>query len=372
MHPENKNDVEIVEYSARYGDAFERLNVEWLDKYFEVEPIDRTILSNPTSTIIAPGGAILYARIGADVVGTVALKYAGRGVYELTKMAVTEGRQGLGIGRELLRAAIRRFYELDGNKLYLESHSSLGPAIGEDVMSRDGGRANTALADFIAPRESGVADYIGGFAVSAGFGEDELAKRFEKAGDDYSAILSKALADRLAEAFAERMHERVRKEFWGYAADEDLSKAEVIAESYRGIRPAMGYPASPDHTEKDLLWDLLDAEANTGIWLTESKAMVPTAAVSGLYFSHPDARYFAVGKINRDQVEDYAKRKGMTLEEVSFDVAVRLLAERAAKGPAGKSRKKKAAKKKAAKKKTAKRASTRKKSAAKKKATKGS
>lgn len=129
MHPDNKSNVEIVEYSARYGDAFERLNVEWLDKYFEVEPIDRQILSDPASTIIAPGGVILYACIEADVVGTVALKYAGDGVYELTKMAVTARRQGLGIGRMLLQAAIRSFQELDGNKLYLESHSSLEPAI---------------------------------------------------------------------------------------------------------------------------------------------------------------------------------------------------------------------------------------------------
>ncbi len=129
MRPENKSNVEIVEYSARYGDAFERLNVEWLDKYFEVEPIDRQILSDPMSTIIAPGGVILYARVEAEVVGTVALKYAGDGVYELTKMAVTERRQGLGIGRKLLQAAIRRFQQLDGNTLYLESHSSLGPAI---------------------------------------------------------------------------------------------------------------------------------------------------------------------------------------------------------------------------------------------------
>ncbi len=129
MHPGNNSSVQIVDYSARYGDAFERLNVEWLDKFFEVEPIDRQILSDPMSNIIAPGGAILYACIGADVVGTVALKYAGAGIYELTKMAVTPRRQGLGIGRELLRAAIRRFRELDGRKLYLESHSSLGPAI---------------------------------------------------------------------------------------------------------------------------------------------------------------------------------------------------------------------------------------------------
>ncbi len=125
----------------------------------------------------------------------------------------------------------------------------------------------------------------------------------------------KALADRLAEALTEWLHEKVRKELWGYAKDESLDNEQLIGEQYQGIRPAMGYPASPDHTEKDLLWDLLDAEANTGIWLTESKAMVPTASVSGLYFAHPQARYFAVGKLNKDQIEDYAKRKGMALNE---------------------------------------------------------
>jgi len=182
-------------------------------------------------------------------------------------------------------------------------------------MSRDGGRANTALADFIAPKESGVADYIGGFAVSTGFGEDEAAKRFERAGDDYSAILSKALADRLAEAFAERMHERVRKEFWAYAANEELSNAELIAERYAGIRPAPGYPAQPDHTEQRTLFDLLDATEVVGIKLTENFAMWPGASVAGLYFSHPQSHYFGVGKIERDQVEDYARRKGISIEE---------------------------------------------------------
>ena len=182
-------------------------------------------------------------------------------------------------------------------------------------MRRDGGRANTALADFVAPRESGLADYVGGFAVSTGFGEDEVAKRFEEAGDDYSAILSKALADRLAEAFAERMHERVRKEFWAYAADEAWSSVDLIAERYQGIRPAPGYPAQPDHTEKRTLFDLLDVTDTVGVKLTESYAMWPGAAVSGLYFSHPGSHYFGVGKIERDQVEDYAARKGMSVQE---------------------------------------------------------
>jgi 5-methyltetrahydrofolate--homocysteine methyltransferase len=173
------------------------------------------------------------------------------------------------------------------------------------------GKFNECLADFVAPKSSGIGDYIGGFAATAGLGIDAQLEIFEKDHDDYNGIMLKALADRLAEALTEWLHEQVRKTIWGYAPDESLDNAALIAEQYVGIRPAMGYPASPDHTEKDLLWKLLDAEANTGIWLTESKAMVPTAAVSGLYFAHPRARYFAVGKINRDQVEDYARRKGL-------------------------------------------------------------
>jgi 5-methyltetrahydrofolate--homocysteine methyltransferase len=181
-------------------------------------------------------------------------------------------------------------------------------------LSKREGRANAALADFIAPAESGVGDYIGGFAVTAGIGEDEIADRFKRANDDYSAILVKALADRLAEAFAERLHQRVRKELWAYAADENLTNEELIAECYRGIRPAPGYPAQPDHTEKATLFKLLKAE-RIGVNLTESFAMWPGAAVCGLYFSHPQSAYFGVGKIERDQIEDYAKRKGWTVEE---------------------------------------------------------
>ena len=181
-------------------------------------------------------------------------------------------------------------------------------------IARDGRRANTALADFVAPRDTGLADYIGGFAVTAGIGEEAISRRFERANDDYSKIMVKALADRLAEAFAEHMHQRVRKEFWGYAPDETLSSQELIGEKYQGIRPAPGYPAQPDHTEKSTLFDLLGAEAATGITLTESLAMWPGAAVSGLYFSHPKSHYFGVGRIERDQVEDYAARKGWTLE----------------------------------------------------------
>ncbi len=177
------------------------------------------------------------------------------------------------------------------------------------------GKPHYCLADWIAPRESGVADYLGAFAVTAGIGIDERVAAFERAHDDYSAILLKALADRLAEALAERMHERVRQEFWGYAADERLSNEELIAESYRGIRPAPGYPACPDHTEKGLLWWLLDVDRNISLHLTESFAMTPTAAVSGWYFSHPEARYFGVGRLDRDQVADYAQRKGWTTAE---------------------------------------------------------
>jgi len=177
------------------------------------------------------------------------------------------------------------------------------------------GQAQNCLADFIAPADGGIADYIGGFAVTAGLGIDEHVERFEKAHDDYSAIILKALADRLAEALAEYMHQRTRTEFWAYEPAETLDNAELIAEKYRGIRPAPGYPACPDHTEKAILWEMLDVESNIGLKLTESFAMYPTAAVSGFYFSHPDARYFAVGKVGRDQVAAYAKRKQMTLEQ---------------------------------------------------------
>jgi 5-methyltetrahydrofolate--homocysteine methyltransferase len=182
-------------------------------------------------------------------------------------------------------------------------------------MTKSAGRASYALSDFIAPADSGVTDYIGGFCVSTGFGEHERSEAFKAAHDDYSSILLKALADRLAEALAERMHERVRREFWAYAPDEALDNQTLIEEAYRGIRPAPGYPAQPDHTEKVTLFKLLDATAQTGVELTESFAMWPGAAVSGLYFAHPDAAYFGVGRIERDQVEDYARRKGMSIEE---------------------------------------------------------
>jgi len=175
--------------------------------------------------------------------------------------------------------------------------------------------AQWCLADYVAPESSGLKDYLGAFAVTAGIGIDEHVARFERDHDDYSAILLKALADRLAEAMAEYFHERVRRELWGYAPDEGLTNEQLIAEAYRGIRPAPGYPACPDHTEKGKLWQLLDVERRIDLRLTESFAMFPTAAVSGFYFSHPESRYFSVGKIDRDQVESYAARKGMSVAE---------------------------------------------------------
>ncbi|HWE47377.1 MAG TPA: methionine synthase [Caulobacteraceae bacterium] len=181
-------------------------------------------------------------------------------------------------------------------------------------MPKGEGKSNAALSDFVAPVGS-KPDWVGAFAVTAGHGETELARTFKDKGDDYSAILATALADRLAEAFAEALHRRVRRELWGYASDENATVEDLIAERYRGIRPAPGYPAQPDHTEKLTLFKLLDAETNTGMRLTESMAMTPPASVSGLYFSHPQAHYFGVGRIARDQVVDYARRKGWTLEE---------------------------------------------------------
>ena len=169
----------------------------------------------------------------------------------------------------------------------------------------------------MAPVDSGKADYLGLFAVTAGHGVEERARAFEEKGDDYSAVLVKALGDRLAEAFAERLHERVRREFWGYAPEEQLSNAEIIKERYRGIRPAPGYPACPDHSAKETIFRLLNAPENAGMTLSENLAMLPASSVSGLYFAHPQARYFGVGKIGRDQLEDYARRMGLPLEEAA-------------------------------------------------------
>jgi 5-methyltetrahydrofolate--homocysteine methyltransferase len=178
------------------------------------------------------------------------------------------------------------------------------------------GQPNKALSDFVAPKDSGIADFIGGFAVTTGIGVPELVKEFEDDHDDYNAILTKALADRLAEAMAELMHEKIRKQYWGYAPGEDFSNNDLIREKYTGIRPAPGYPAQPDHTEKPILFDLLNVQETTGIELTENLAMTPAASVSGLYFAHPESDYFNVGNITKDQVKDYAGRKGMSVEEV--------------------------------------------------------
>jgi 5-methyltetrahydrofolate--homocysteine methyltransferase len=185
----------------------------------------------------------------------------------------------------------------------------------QQFTKRDG-RPNVALSDFVAPAASSKPDYVGGFVVTAGIEEVAVAERFERARDDYNSILVKALADRFAEAFAERLHEAVRKEFWGYAADENLAADDLIGEAYLGIRPAPGYPAQPDHTEKVTLFKLLDAERNIGVTLTESMAMWPGSSVSGLYLSHPDSYYFGVAKVERDQVDDYARRKRMNIKQV--------------------------------------------------------
>jgi 5-methyltetrahydrofolate--homocysteine methyltransferase len=208
--------------------------------------------------------------------------------------------------------------DTDDTELYTDDTRSEVQAVLHHLrqqMNKRRGAPNLCLADYIAPKGSGVADYIGAFAVTTGIGIETKLAEFETDHDDYSSILLKALADRLAEAFAERMHERVRKEFWGYAAAENLTNKELIKEAYRGIRPAPGYPACPDHTEKGILWNLIDPEANAGISITESYAMLPTASVSGFYFSHPEARYFGIGKLGRDQVEDYARRKGLSVQD---------------------------------------------------------
>jgi 5-methyltetrahydrofolate--homocysteine methyltransferase len=194
-------------------------------------------------------------------------------------------------------------------------------------MAKPDGRPNVALADFVAPVETGVADFIGAFAVTTGHGLDEIVAEFEAANDDYSAILAKALADRLAEAFAERLHQRVRRELWGYAPDEALTNTDLIAERYQGIRPAPGYPACPDHTEKGTLFDLLEAEQRAGITLTESFAMWPGASVSGYYLWNPASHYFGVGRIGRDQLADYATRKGVPVAEAERWLAPNLVDE---------------------------------------------
>ena len=174
---------------------------------------------------------------------------------------------------------------------------------------------NLAFSKFIGPNESGIADFIGMFAVTEGNGVQKLDDEFKKVNDDYNAIMTKALADRLAEAFAELLHLKVRREYWGYAPDENYGNEDLIKENYIGIRPAPGYPAQPDHTEKKIIWGILNVEKETGISLTESLAMYPASSVCGLYFSHPESKYFTVGKISKDQVIDYSKRKGISLNE---------------------------------------------------------
>ena len=180
-------------------------------------------------------------------------------------------------------------------------------------VSKSEGKPNYCLSDFIAPKSTRKIDWIGAFAVTSGIGVKQLVNKYEEQNDDYSAIMIKAIADRLAEAFAERLHRRVRKEFWGYVPNENLSNDDIIKEKYNGIRPAPGYPACPDHTEKQKIWNLLDVEKHTGISLTESYAMNPAASVSGWYFTHPYSQYFNIGKITKEQVMDYAKRKNIDL-----------------------------------------------------------
>jgi 5-methyltetrahydrofolate--homocysteine methyltransferase len=259
--------------------------------------------------------------------------HAARPLFEDAKRLL----QQIVCGRLLVARAVVGFWPAaasgDDIELYTDESRTTPLAVVHTLrqqMAKAPGRPNLALADYVSPRESGRSDYLGGFAVTAGHGLAQLVAGFEQANDDYSAILAKALADRLAEAFAERMHERVRRELWGYARDEALTNEQLVQEAYQGIRPAPGYPACPDHTEKQILFDLLDAEAHTGIRLTESFAMMPAAAVSGWYFWHPDAKYFGVGKIGRDQVEDYARRKGMSVETVERWLAPNLGYERGA------------------------------------------
>ena len=265
-----------------------------------------------------------YPRIFEDSV----IGEAARNLYEDAQALL-----GRIVGEKLLRArGVVGFYpansrEDDDIEVYVNDSREEVRALIHTLrqqMAKGASRANFALADFVAPKESGIQDYIGGFAVTTGIGVDELAQAFEADHDDYSAIMVKALADRLAEAFAERMHERVRKEFWGYAKEEDLDNAALIREAYQGIRPAPGYPACPDHTEKVTLFALLAAPDMAGITLTESSVMVPAASVSGYYFWHPDSQYFGVGKIDRDQVADYARRKGVELEQAERWLAASL------------------------------------------------
>jgi 5-methyltetrahydrofolate--homocysteine methyltransferase len=256
---------------------------------------------------------------------------AARGLYR----DATALLQRIVAGRLLQAHAVLGFFPAnstgDDIEVYTDETRNQRAAIVHTLrqqMIKPPGRPNLALADFVAPRESGVADYLGAFALTAGIGLDQLVARFEAEHDDYSAILAKALADRLAEAFAEVLHRRVRTEFWGYTRDESLANEDLIKERYQGIRPAPGYPACPDHTEKRVLFDLLRAEQHAGITLTESYAMLPASSVSGYYFWRPESHYFGVGRIERDQVEDYARRKLLDIAEVERWLAPNLNYER--------------------------------------------
>jgi 5-methyltetrahydrofolate--homocysteine methyltransferase len=229
--------------------------------------------------------------------------------------------QQLVAGNELAASGVYGFWPAasEGDDLVLFTDDSRSKTLAKlhtlRQQTRHRDKPFLALADFVAPRDRNLPDYVGAFAVTAGLGLEPIVARYQADHDDYNAIMVKALADRLAEAFAEHLHERARRD-WGYGREEQLSKEDLIRERYRGIRPAPGYPASPDHTEKRTLFDLLGVGEATGIELTESYAMTPPASVCGLYFSHPEARYFAVGRIGRDQVEDYARRKGQPREEI--------------------------------------------------------
>ena len=223
--------------------------------------------------------------------------------------------RGEGIASSLLPPAGEGARRADEGKLLAPSLDQRTLHFLRQQVDKPAERPDFCLADFIAPADSGKQDWIGAFAVTAGIGIDEHVARFEADHDDYNAILLKALADRLAEALAERLHQRVRTEFWGYAKDEQLDNEALIAEKYSGIRPAPGYPACPEHSEKQTLFQLLDAEG-IGMSLTESFAMLPTAAVSGYYFSHPQSQYFVVGRVSREQVTDYARRKGVERAQV--------------------------------------------------------
>jgi methionine synthase (B12-dependent) (EC 2.1.1.13) len=209
----------------------------------------------------------------------------------------------------------------EGDDIILFDDDSRSKAIGtihclRQQNKKSAGLSNFSLADFIAPIDSGVKDYIGGFVVTTGIGIEEKLEEFKLQHDDYNSILLKALADRLAEAFAELMHSRVRNEFWGYAKGENFSNEELILEKYRGIRPAPGYPACPDHNQKRILFEMLKETDSCGVKLTDALAMYPASSVSGFYFAHPEAKYFGLGKIGKDQVENYAKRKGLSVTEV--------------------------------------------------------